>query len=122
MKIDNAKLEPIARQIEKIYRRLRKLEQEKARASGDIGLRAVTFAEMGDEPVRSRLEDVDDAITGLRYAVWNIGLTVAAIGGAEALNELFSIVEASDPNSTKIASWLDHRWDGVPIGNGVWTA
>ena len=117
MAISREQLQPIAVQIEKIYRRVRALERAEA-ADRKVGLR---LADLNAPPV-SRLDGVDDAIKGLRYAVWNIGLTVSAIGGGGALENLFEMVEALDPGSTRLASWLDHRWNGVPIRDGQWTA
>ncbi|QTH20815.1 hypothetical protein HRJ34_21205 [Rhizorhabdus wittichii] len=109
----------IAERIERIYVRVRQLERESADPHG--GLRLIPGEEWLNTPLRSRLAAVDDALSGLRYAAWCIGETLIVMGGTAALDAVLRRVERGE-HGFKIASWLDHRWDGVTDGRQGWHA
>ena len=111
-------IEMICDRLEKIYDRVRSLEAEgaKNRGSKDSDLPAV----MGG-PILSRLESVDDALSGLRYAVWCIGETLMALHGQNGMDQIMLALEARE-NGARLSSWLDHRWDGVTDGKSIWCA
>ena len=72
-------------------------------------------------PERSLQDTVSDRRTGLDYAAWCIGETLAALGGRDLLVEVYWLV--MEEGGAKAASWLDHRWNFVSInGRPVWIA
>ncbi|KQX18130.1 MULTISPECIES: hypothetical protein [unclassified Sphingomonas] len=101
--------------IEAIYRRILDLSAQRPSAT-QTALKRLRF----DGGVPSRLEAVHDDISGLRYAVWCIGETIAALAGRQGLERVFEEIERRNEGA-RISVWLDHRWDGVPVGDGVWT-
>ena len=121
MKLKHEQLRPITEQVQRIYEQVKKLERQEG-ADRKVNLPSPIDLTTSPAILPTRLQSVDDAASGLRYAVWNIGLAVAAIGGADALDQLFALVEELEPDSARLAVWLDHRWNGVPTGNGEWAA
>ena len=94
-----------------IYERL--LDMRKPRTAG-IALSKIPST------IRTRIEAVDDAESGLRYAVWCIGETLAATSGMDGLHFTYALFE--DRYGERGASWLDHRWDGISVGTVRWVA
>ncbi len=117
LKLGTQELVLVARQIAKIYRRVLALRQ----ARPPEPMQIITFDQICATPVRSRLESVDDDISGLEYAVWSMGLAVLAMGGSEAMHLVFGLFEDIEPTA-RASSWLDHRWNGVTDGSFVWTS
>jgi len=112
-------LTKIAERIELIYVRVRQLERKRVDPHG--GLLLIPGEEWLSTPLQSRLAAVDDDLSGLRYAVWCIGETLIVMGGTAAMDAVLRRVERGEYGS-KIASWLDHRWDGVTDGRQRWVA
>lgn len=116
---DQSSAVKIAERITKIYRRVRSLQQE--RSSPGAPIRIVPIEEIMARPLHSRLDAVDNDVSGLEYAVWCIGETLMLIGGRDAMDQVFDLAEAME-EGTRLASWLDHRWDGVTNGDDIWVA
>lgn len=64
-----------------------------------------------------RIEDIPGA---LDFAAHCIGEALAAAGRYDALREIFEEVEVRF--GPKVASWLDHRWNGIDAGDGIWVS
>jgi hypothetical protein len=118
-KLGKEELERVAGHLAKIYRQADRLMT--ARASSAEPMRALTLQELTSQPIRSRLESVDDGVSGLEYAAWSIGHTLLATAGSDALHLVFGMFEEIE-TSPRASSWLDHRWSGVSDGAYVWTA
>ncbi len=106
----------IAERLGKLFRRAMHLRAEKPVAP----LRVVHVSELLTNPIRSRLERVEDGESGVNYAAWAIGETVAILGGDVALHEVFNVFERA--NGTRASSWLDHRWNGVTAVGASWVS
>lgn len=105
----------ICERIEAIHRRILDLTGERPSATAKLARQLLRGG-----PVSTRLEAVRDDVSGLRYAVWCIGEAVAALAGREGMEQVFEAIERRN-HGTRISVWLDHRWDGVPVGGSVWT-
>ena len=116
MGIEPDQAQAIADRLSKLFHRAMTLRSAKP----DAPLRVVDASELLRIPIRSRLERVNDAASGIDYAAWLIGETVAIVGGDTALHDVFSIFERA--NGTRASSWLDHRWNGVTAPNANWVS
>jgi len=83
----------------------------------------LNFAELGQPPSRAQsvIEDapVRPVETAAREHVRTIGLQLAVHGGMEAMRHAWNDVAEQDGRA---AAWLDHAWDGLDAGNGIWCA
>lgn len=70
--------------------------------------------------LRSRLESVEDSLSGTEYAVWAIGETLCAIGGVALMSLVANRFE--DEHGSRGAVWLDHRWNDVQARGDIWLA
>ncbi|TXC71242.1 hypothetical protein FSB78_10000 [Sphingomonas ginsenosidivorax] len=116
MGIEPTQAEVIADRLGKLFHRAMTLRDAKT----DTPLRVVHASELLQRPMRSRLERVDDAASGIDYAAWLIGETVAVIGGDPALHGVFAAFERA--HGTRASSWLDHRWNGISASDGSWVS
>lgn len=117
--IGEPELAIICNRIEKIYARVRSIQAD--RADPHAPFRMLTAEHMFAHPLRSRLDAVDSDIDGLQYAVWCIGEALMATVGREGMGYVMAMIEERE-GGTRIASWLDHRWDGVTDGASMWVA
>ncbi len=106
-----------------VVRRLRVLYQAAQAVPPDLerrpGLNVVNMGEWVGATAPSRIDNVLDRRSGLEYAVWCVGETVAAMSGIEELSRIFEKFEAL--NGSKAATWLNSRWNGVSSpGGSVW--
>lgn len=100
-----------------IYERTKVLREQRARPSSGPDLPPGCIVDLS-KPVPSRLDSVRDDISGLHYAAWCIGETLAACGGRDAMDDVYAAFEAV--NGTRASSWLDHRWSGIVVGSANW--
>lgn len=116
MTLEREQTQAIAERLSKLFHRAMQLRAEVQ----DAPPREVHVSELLAPPTRSRLENVDDATTGINYAVWVIGETVAIVGGDAALHAVFGVFE--NANGACASSWLDHRWNGVTAPGALWVS
>ncbi|MEG3165563.1 hypothetical protein U1701_13255 [Sphingomonas sp. PB2P19] len=116
MTFNSEQARAIADRLGKLFHRAMQLQAEKPVAP----LRAVHVSELLAQPMRSRLESVDDGATGINYAAWVIGETLAILGGNEAMHAVFSLFETA--NGARASSWLDHRWNGIEAPDALWVS
>ena len=62
-----------------------------------------------------------DPLAALEYAVWCLGEAVMALGGFQAMQRVFNLVEGGGVG-TAIGEWLDGCWSGVTNGRERWLA
>ena len=74
----------------------------------------IDIADFTREPPPSRIDCVLDRRSGLDYAAWCIGATLAAVGGRSLMDKVYGVFEQQV--GTKGAVWLDHRWCGSGAG------
>lgn len=120
MTIEAEQAQAIAERLAKIYHRVMELRADKV-ATRDPGapFPTIWFGDIRPD-LRSRLNSVDDAESGLEYAVWLIGETLAYTGGDAAMHAVCDLLEAM--LGTHAAVWLDHRWNGVTAPGVLWAA
>jgi len=116
MSLEPEHAKAIAERLGKLFRRAMHLRAEKR----DDSLRVVHVSELLSKPIRSRIKTVEDGESGINYAAWVVGETVAILGGDAALHDVFSVFERA--NGTRASSWLDHRWSGVTAPGALWVA
>lgn len=116
MTIEAEQAQAIAERLAKIYNRVMELRSAKPAAP----LRVIHVSEFPQQPIRSRLNSVDGAESGLEYAVWLIGETLAFTGGDAAMHAVYSLFEAM--LGGRASSWLGHRWSGVTAPGALWIA
>jgi len=76
------------------------------------GLRAIDLADLEEPP--SRRDAVLDRRSGIEYAAWCIGETLAAAGGRDLMDRVYG--EFEDRLGPRASAWLDHRWSGSGAG------
>lgn len=74
----------------------------------------IDIADFKRQAPPSRIDCVLDRRSGLDYAAWCIGATLAAIGGRSLMDKVYSAFEKQV--DAKGSSWLDHRWCGSGAG------
>lgn len=120
MSIQPEQAQAIADRLAKIYKRAMQLRAEASTASPSTGpLPIIWFDDIRPE-LRSRLDSVDDVASGLDYAVWLIGETLAITGGDTAMHAVYDRFEAM--LDARASSWLDHRWSGASAPGALWVA
>ncbi len=114
-KIDHDQLH---KRLSALYARSSQLREENAAQNSPRISRA---AELDPNKVlRSRLNSVEDARSGVDYAVWVLGETLCAIGGTALMHLVAGRFE--DEHGPRGAVWLDHRWSDVQARGDIWLA
>jgi hypothetical protein len=108
-------IEAIATRLVALHRRVMELREIVPAAPFPV-----IWADAMRPDLRTRLQSVDDAESGLEYAVWLIGETLAHTGGDEAMHAVYGRFE--EIAGTRGSSWLDHRWNGVSAPGVLWVA
>lgn len=114
-----AEMGQIVERLAALYRRVRKIEAEAPRPPPGP-LSAISFSDLAQQPLRSRLESVDDATSGLNYGAWCIGEALIAVGGLELMHYVYAAFEDRLADDGRASSWLDHKWNGVASGDSIW--
>lgn len=111
---------PIVDRLEAIYHRARQIEAERPTSEDPIS--ATPFEWRPPATIPSRLASVTDVESGLRHAVWCIGETIMALGGAELAHAIFAAFEDRLPDDPRAGPWLDHRWNGIEVCGAIWVS
>lgn len=118
-------LKPIVELLASIYRQTRHLREAQAQQQPNGPLPMLMLGDIAKMPLRTRLQSVSDAVSGLDYAAWCIGDTLGSIGGCELMHAVFGMFEDSfGEDTTRPSGWLDHRWNGAggSTGGPVWAS
>lgn len=111
----------IVQRLVALYKRVRRIQAEAQRRAEPLQI--IWSSDIAKQPLKSRLDCVDDAISGLEYAAWCIGEALCAVGGLALMHHVFALFEeANEPDACRAGSWLDHRWSGVCVGDQIWAA
>ena len=119
IKLESIDFDQISTRLNQLYQRSRKLLAERHAANEGKPLSA-TVMNLSEGAISTRLEGVDDALSGTEYAVWVLGETLCAVGGLGLMARVADAFE--ERHGTQGATWLDHRWDGVIAQNTGWVA
>ena len=113
-------VQAVANRLSAIYQRVVDLRSQRDQEE----IRVITFAELCAMPLKSRIASVDDAESGMDYAAWVIGETLAVTAGEASADALMHRVfdRFEKANGMRGASWLDHRWNGINAPGVLWAA
>ena len=115
---DKIDYDQIHTRLTAIYARVMEVREERAKHNpGNV----IKGSDLDRKKVlRSRLQSVEDAESGLSYAVWAMGEVLCSIGGTELMHQVMHRFE--DEHGGKGAVWLDHRWNDVQARGDIWLA
>lgn len=89
-------------------------EQSQRITAEVVGIyRAIRSIEPGALPVITRAAQVHDQLTGLLYAIHQIGIVLDELGGQPLVHKVTLAVEDT-LDDVNAAVFLNRRWDGYP--------